>query len=137
MAVLRVGDRLYRPAQSIPLAEHHGVYVGRDRVLDIDKVRPGVARVRVVCLADFAAGRRVRVVPRPVRVRPEAVMRRARIALHRRHLRYSALGWKGLNCEHVATWVQTGNKRSEQAKIGNATLALAGVLLIVKLASDE
>ncbi|GEM_PF-5055557 len=120
---LSVGDLVIRDADG--LGRHYGIIVGDDRILDIQKVHGDRALTREISLSVFGKGRPVVVEPAAEPAETEAVRRRAEALVKRGQLPYSLLGWRGVNCEHVARYVQTGRSWSKQAQLGNLLL-LAG-----------
>lgn len=135
----RVGDMLSR-ASFFP-AEHSAVYLGAygpypHSVLDIQKsmTNPSVAFVRLCGWSEFADGKGVTL--HPVEgANVGALLSRARRLLNVRRVSYDLLGWgQGrVNCEHVATWVATGEATSRQADAGTAVLVGVGALAALGL----
>ena len=124
---LRVGDRLVRPMDGVPWLNHHGVVIGKNRVIHLQDVENatlyrdvavaagmdayGHAAVRVTTPFSFFKGHPLRVDRRPVD--PRAVVARARAAQAQRRVPYSAMF---ANCESFARGVQDGQARSDQTQ---------------------
>ena len=104
-----VGSHLVTPRRGYT---HHGIYVGRGRVVQYGGLAHGLHRspVEEVLLAEFAQGRpiRIRAEDSPWFDRDEVVRRaRSRIGEDRYHLLDN-------NCEHFCEWCVRGEHRSHQ-----------------------
>jgi Lecithin retinol acyltransferase len=87
-----------------------GIYVGNGRVVHhTGRIRYPHGLIEEVSLADFVAGRPVRLGDTPCQSSACGVVRRARCRLGEQ--RYDLLQ---NNCEHFCTWCQTGRPRSPQ-----------------------
>jgi Lecithin retinol acyltransferase len=87
-----------------------GIYVGNGRVVHhTGRIRYPHGLIEEVSLADFVAGRPVRLGDTPCQSSACGVVRRARSRLGEQ--RYDLLQ---NNCEHFCTWCQTGRPRSPQ-----------------------
>jgi hypothetical protein len=119
---LSPADRLLAPAHEPPIGAHivtprrgythHGIYVGKGRVVQYGGFSRGLCRgpVEEVSLSQFARGREIRVrfeESRPFD--PEEVICRARLRLGEN--RYHPLK---NNCEHFCEWCVRGTPRSYQ-----------------------
>lgn len=129
---VHVGDLVRREADGI--GWHYGVLVGNGRVVDIQKDRNGFARTREISLPAFARGRRVLLEPGPATVNEAAVIKRANALLGGGRLKYGLLGLGGVNCEHVARFVQTGRSWSKQAQIGSFLLLAGAAYFLLRKA---
>lgn len=92
---------------------HHGIYVGGGQVIHYtgEPLRRREAEIKRASLEEFAKGGTVVQVPRPPNAfRSSTIVVRAESKLGEQKYRllYN-------NCEHFATWCQTGQRRSEQA----------------------
>jgi Lecithin retinol acyltransferase len=91
---------------------HHGIYVGRGRVVHYGGLSRGLRRgpVEEVPLSQFARGRPIWVRPWDMSsANPEEVVRRARLRIGEN--RYRVLT---NNCEHFCEWCISGDSRSCQ-----------------------
>jgi len=61
---LCVGDRLVRPMLGVPWLEHHGIFLGKKKVIPVQNIRDGRATVRISKPSMFAMGHVLRVEPR-------------------------------------------------------------------------
>ncbi len=94
---------------------HHGVYVGRGRVVHYSGLSGGFWQcgpVEEVPLSRFAGGWAVRIVEHPeARYSPEEIARRARSRLGEDDYRLFSN-----NCEHFCNWCLSGVSHSAQVK---------------------
>lgn len=89
---------------------HRGIYVGNGRVVHYaGRTRNTHGLIEEISLADFGAGRPVRLEDAPCQSSACDVVIRARSRLGEQ--RYDVLE---NNCEHFCTWCQTGRPRSPQ-----------------------
>ena len=89
---------------------HHGISAGPGRVIHYAGfIRYPHGLIEEISLSDFARGRELIVGPPPAG--GDAILRRARLRLG--ETRYDLFT---NNCEHFATWCQTGQHRSRQAE---------------------
>ncbi len=120
--VFPVGAHLVTPRLGY---EHHGIYVGANRVVHYAGLSRALLRgpVEEVSLAEFADGRKIAVRRRRrVRFAPQEVVARARSRLGEDLYRLMSN-----NCEHFCEWCQTGESRSEQI---DALLAWLGAPIL-------
>jgi hypothetical protein len=106
---------------------HHGVYVGRGRVVHYS----GLSRrwqsgpVEEVSLSRFINGRPLRIVDHPeAKYSPEEIVRRARSRLGENDYRLLTN-----NCEHFCNWCLSGVSRSAQVE-QRLPLRMLGAILI-------
>ena len=93
---------------------HHGIYVGRGRVVHYRGLSRALCRgpVEEVPLAQFARGRPVWVRPEHASTAsPEEVVRRARLRIGEDRYRILTN-----NCEHFCEWCISGDHRSYQVE---------------------
>jgi hypothetical protein len=94
---------------------HHGVYVGRGRVVHYSGLSGGFWQcgpVEEVSLSRFATGHVVRIVDHPQRpYLPEEIVRRARSRLGENDYRLLTN-----NCEHFCNWCHSGVSHSAQVQ---------------------
>ncbi len=93
---------------------HHGVYVGRGRVVHYSGLSGfwQCGPVEEVSLSRFARGRPVRIVAHPEsRYSPQEIVRRARERLGENDYRLLTN-----NCEHFCNWCLSGISRSAQVE---------------------
>ena len=93
---------------------HHGIYVGRGRVVHYRGFSNGLRRgpVEEVQMAKFAGGRPVWVRGKRASVAsPEEVVRRARLRIGENRYRLFTN-----NCEHFCEWCLSGDPRSFQVE---------------------
>jgi hypothetical protein len=94
---------------------HHGVYVGRGRVVHYSGLSGGFWQcgpVEEVSLSRFAIGHAVRIVDHPKSpFSPEELVRRARSRLGENDYRLLTN-----NCEHFCNWCHTGVSHSAQVQ---------------------
>lgn len=105
--------------------EHHGIYVGKLRVVHFTDVHGGKgdATIRVGTVADFAAGAAVMVVRYTECFSAPDVLERARICIGN-----SGYDLFQNNCEHFARWCKVGRHESLQVKnLRRAAGVAAGV----------
>jgi hypothetical protein len=95
---------------------HHGVYVGRGRVVHYSGLSGGFWRcgpVEEVSLFRFARGHVVRIVDHPTSpFSPEEIVRRARSRLGENDYRLLTN-----NCEHFCNWCHSGMSHSAQVHL--------------------
>jgi len=109
-----------------PWFDHHGIYVGNQRVAELAKPGQG-GRARLVPWEKFSNGRRVEVVDHPNGLPPAEVLRN--VFETRRWPSYRLVDW---NCEHFATWCATRNSRSQQIEAVRETIAVGvGIVAFV------
>jgi Lecithin retinol acyltransferase len=104
---------------------HHGVYVGRGRVVHYAGLSTlwQCGPVEEVSLARFASGRPLRIVEHPTRqYSPDEIVRRARSRLGENDYRLLSN-----NCEHFCNWCLSGVSRSAQVD-GRLPLRMLGAL---------
>jgi len=96
---------------------HHGVYVGRGRVIHFDgePLRGRSATIVECTLDEFLRGGRAILVPAPRGLVPSEVVGRAERALADGFGAYRLLF---RNCEHFATWCTIGRRKSFQVRRG-------------------
>jgi len=120
----KIGDRLHRSMDGMPIGSHYGSYAGTDYIGRplVQENTKGVG-VRVVFLEDFAKGSPVYVDPIPeweglaASRRMEAILAAGK--------KYDV--WDN-NCEHMANEVATGEPRSDQ--VTNVVLAFVAVVAL-------
>ena len=92
------------------LHTHHGVYMGAGRVAQYGAEKgKRNARVEIVGLETFAAGRRVKVLDSPAAFGPDEILRRVESRLG--EYAYSVVC---NNCEQFVNWCRTGRHESRQ-----------------------
>jgi hypothetical protein len=104
-----VGAHLVTPRRGYT---HHGIYVGRGRVVQYGGLSRGLRRgpVEEVALSQFAQGRTIWIrLQQPSGLDRDEVVRRARLRLGEN--RYHVLT---NNCEHFCEWCVRGEHRSYQ-----------------------
>jgi hypothetical protein len=119
---LERADRALAPGAEPPLGahivtprwcySHHGIYVGRGRVVHYGGLSRGLRRgpVEEVTLAQFARGRALYLRPQTSLDRDE-IVRRARLRLGEDRYRVFTN-----NCEHFCEWCTRGEHRSYQVE---------------------
>lgn len=92
---------------------HHGIYVGRGRVIHYsgELGRKAEACICEISLSGFANGGRVYVVRSTARYERDEIVRRARSRLGERDYSLAAN-----NCEHFARWCREGSHFSLQVE---------------------
>lgn len=127
---INTGDLLSR-STSCGVGNHFGVYLTDSEVVDIRKEsdKPGYFIARIQPIKKFAKGYRMKIERPPKLIRKE-VYSRAKWVLSQGSMKYSILGiGRGANCEHVARWISTGKKESQQAKDLGIILIGTGVIV--------
>lgn len=126
---MKPGDDLVVPKSNFQIAAHHAVYLGQNYYgTDLFCENNNVFGVRLVTAEQFFRENltyfRIDRFPGNNFQRQLAVKR----ALNKLGQHYSLINF---NCEHFATYVQTGNPRSKQVENVGKGLLVAAILAII------